>query len=289
MVLILALAIAAVLAIGVMAYRRSWALPAGGPSQWGRAAAGRFGAIPATLAILVGGGLLATALSLPVGYLARSLDSPLDKPALSFTLNHVDPASKFSSLNLKLTVLGNNGQIQLLGLLAVILLAFAWQRNWWVPVVLLVAVFYIERYSQRSLAMIVHRGHPPTSLGTFPSGGVGRILSVYGLVLVLVLMLIPALSRAWRAGLFTGLGLAAVVEAYTRWYLAKHWVTDAAGAIIFGYLLLAVAAAAAAALNSKFGPTATVSSGESKAPRTSEPTHHAAARHASVQTPATRR
>ena len=288
MVFILVLAIATVLATGATVYRRAWALPGGGPSAWGRMTARRFGAIPATIAILVGGGVLATALSLPVGFLAKVLESPVDKPALRFTLNHVNPASKFSSLNLKLTVFGNNGQIQLLCLVAVILLAFAWRRNWWVPVVLVVAMFYLERYSQRSLAKIVHRGHPPTSLGTFPSGGVGRIVCVYGLVVVLIIMLIPTLTRAWRNGLFTGLALAAVVEGYTRWYLAKHWLTDAVGALVFGYLLLAVGVAAAAALNSKFGPPAGISLSRTEPPTVAKRAHHAAARHASVPGPAAR-
>jgi membrane-associated phospholipid phosphatase len=286
---IFVLAMTVVVAIGVTAYRQAWALPGGGPSQWGRTAAERYGAIPAAIAILVGGGILATVLSLPVGFLAKVLESPLDKPALAFALNHVQPASKLTSLNNKLTVFGNNGQIQLICLVAVILLAFAWRRNWWVPVALVVAVFYLERYSQRSLAKIVHRGHPPTSLGTFPSGGVGRILSVYGLLLILAITLIPALSRAWRVGLFTGLALAAVIEAYTRWYLAKHWLTDAVGAIVFGYLLLAVAATATAALASKFGPVATSASGDAGRPTVGKSGLHAAGRHASIPSPTTRR
>ena len=286
--LIFVLAVAAVVAVGVAAYRQAWSLPGGGPSQWGRTAAARVGAIPATVAILVGGGLAATALSLPVGFLAKALESPVDKPSLSFALNHVRPDSKFTSLNLKLTVFGNNGQIQLICLVAVILLAFAWRRNWWVPVVLVVAVFYLERYSQRSLASIVDRGHPPTSLGTFPSGGVGRILSVYGLVLVLILALLPTLSRAWRAGLFTGLAVAAVVEGYTRWYLSKHWLTDAVGAILFGYLLLAVAAAAAAALTSTFAPTTTFPPSGSTPSEAADPGPSSTAKH-SLEPSATRR
>jgi hypothetical protein len=286
---IFVLAIAAVVVIGVTAYRQGWALPGGGPSQWGSMASERLGAIPATIAILVGGGILATVLSLPVGFLAKALESPLDKPALAFALNHMRPASKLTSLNNKLTVFGNNGQIQLICLVAVILLAFAWRRNWWVPVVLAVAVFYLERYSQRSLAKIVDRGHPPTSLGTFPSGGVGRILSVYGLLLILAIALIPALSRAWRFGLFTGLALAAVVEAYTRWYLSKHWLTDAVSGIVFGYLLLAVAAAAAAALTAKFGPATMVASGSRRPSKVGKSGHHAAPRHASIPSPTLRR
>lgn len=115
-----------------------------------------------------------------------------------------------------------------------------------------------------------------------PGGGPSQILSVYGLVLVLILVLVPTLTRAWRAGLFTGLALAAIVEGYTRWYLARHWVTDAVGAIVLGYLLLAVAAAAAAALNSKFGPGASSSAGPADPSTAARSTRSPAPRHASV-------
>ena len=105
---------------------------------------------------------------------------------------------------------------------------------------------------------------------------------------MLVLVLIPTLSRAWRAGLFTGLALAAVVEGYTRWYLAKHWLTDAVGAIVFGYLLLAVAAAAAAALNSTFGPARSSSTASTEPSAQTRSTPRTAPRHASVASPTTR-
>ena len=70
----------------------------------------------------------------------------------------------------------------------------------------------------------------------------------------MALLLAPQISRAFRVGIYTGLGTASVIEAYTRWYLAKHWITDALGALVFGYLLLAVGTAAAAALAYSYGP-----------------------------------
>lgn len=255
MVVILVLCVAVTAGLGVVVYRRGWTLSHGGPSGFGRAAARRFGAVPAAATILVGGTVVAFVLSLPIGYLAKALEGPLDKPAYRFAARHVH-GGRFHALNEKLTVFGNNSEIQLLCLIAVILLACAYRRHWWVPVSLVGLMFYLERYAQRGLAKIVHRGHPPSTLGTYPSGGVARILAVYGMVLLLSMVLLPALSRAWRAGLLTAVGMAAVIEAYTRWYLAKHWLTDALGGLTFGYLLFAVAAAAVGAVTHSYGPTA---------------------------------
>ncbi len=238
---------------GLAGHRQAWALPGGGPSGWGRSAARRFGSIPATVGTLVLGTAVVTALSLPIGFAAKALENPIDHPGFRFAQHRVH-GGEFTALNEKLTVLGNNGQVQLIILLAGILLAFVWGRNWWAPTVLLLASFYLVRYSQRLLAHLVDRGHPPTTNGTFPSGGVARVLALYGLIVVFVLFLLPSLSRAWRAGVFTGLAVAAVVEAYTRWYLSKHWLTDALSGLIFGGLMLAVTAAAAAALMYRYPP-----------------------------------
>lgn len=250
---LLVVAVAAPTGLGVLGYRSGWSLPGGGPSRWGRAAADRIGALPAAVAILALGTVAVTVVGLPVGFLAKALQGPLDEPTLAWVERRVHP-SHLSTLNQKLTVLGNNGNVQLVCLLAGILLAVIWRRHFWVPLALIVSVFYLERYSQRALAHLVHRGHPPTTLGTYPSGGVARLVSVYGLILVLVVFLLPALSRAWRVGLYTGLGVAATVEAFTRVYLSKHFLTDAVGGLIFGYLLLGVATAAAAALLPAYGP-----------------------------------
>jgi membrane-associated phospholipid phosphatase len=88
------------------------------------------------------------------------------------------------------------------------------------------------------LKKVVDRGHPPGGFGTFPSGGTSRVIAVYAAVLILAIMLMPALSRAWRAGLWTGLVTAGVVEAFTRVYLSLHWLTDALFALPFGTVLL---------------------------------------------------
>jgi hypothetical protein len=254
LIVIFVLCVAVCVALGLAAYRGGWSMPSGGPTAWGRAAAERYGAAPAAIGIFVGGSLATWVLTLPIGFLAKALEGPLDHPAFRFTQSRVH-ANKFTSLNEKLTVMGNNSEIQLICLFAVVVLACAYGRRWWVPVVLTVAMFYVERYAQRILAKVVDRGHPPTAGGTFPSGGVARLLCVYGLLIVLALLLAPQITRAFRVGIYTGLGAAAVIEAYSRWYLAKHWLTDAVSAVVFGYLLLAVGTATAAALTYSYGPS----------------------------------
>ena len=255
LVAIFVLCVAVGVAAGAVTYRRGWTMPRGGPASWGRSAAARLGAVRAAIAIFVGGAALTWVLTLPVGFLAKALQGPLDHPAYGFTRVRVH-AGRFTALNEKLTVMGNNSEVQLLCLFAVVVLACAYGRRWWMPVVLTVAMFYLERYAQRSLAKAVHRGHPPTTLGTFPSGGVARLICVYGLLIVLALLLAPQITHAFRVGIYAGLATAAVIEAYTRWYLAKHWITDALGGLVFGYLLLAVGTATTAALAYSYGPGA---------------------------------
>lgn len=254
LIVVFVLCVALSAAVGLAAYRGGWTMPGGGPATWGRDAAARYGAGPAALVIFVGGAIGTWVLTLPLGYLAKALQGPVDHPAYRFTLSRVHD-NKFTALNEKLTVMGNNGEVQLLCLIALVVLACAYGRRWWVPVVLTVAMFYLERYAQRSLAHVVDRGHPPNTLGTFPSGGVARLISIYGLLIVLALFLAPQISQAFRVGIYTGLATAGVIEAYTRWYLAKHWITDVLGALVFGYLLLAVGTAAAGALAYSYGPT----------------------------------
>lgn len=267
----LAVGIALAAGSGVLAYRLNWSMPAGGPARWGRSAARRVGAIPAAVAILALGTGAVTILSLPVGYLAKALEHSVDVPTFHYISDRVRGTSHITTLNAKLTVIGNNGNVQVVCLLAGILFAAIWRRNFWVPLVLIASMFFLERYSQRWLAHTVDRGHPPTTLGTFPSGGVARLLAIYGLILVLSVVLLPGLSRGWRVGLYTGLGTMAVIEAFTRVYLSKHWLTDAVGGFIFGYLLLIVATAAAAALNSTHGPTRSGSDSTSGHTRRKDP------------------
>ncbi len=240
------LVVALPVAVGVLAHRRDRSV-FGGPQAWGAAAAARFGPLPGAALVLVAGLATTVGVGLGLGFLAKGIESSVDEP--TFRWVHARVADNvFTRGQEKLTMMGNNPIIQLVFLVAGIVLACAFRRRWWLPVIALGVAYVGEKYAQKVLAKIVDRGHPPTTLGTYPSGGVGRILADYGTIIVLVLLLHTGLSRAWRAGLWTGLVTAACVESFSRLYLSKHWLTDALFGLPFGVLLLLTNVATVAAL-----------------------------------------
>lgn len=247
LVLVVAFAVITALTIltGVVAHQRSWSVR-GGPTAWGAAAAHRFGPLLGGVVVLVVGCALAFGASLILGLVAKALENAVDRPAFDWIHARVHD-NAFTGLNEKLTYMGNNPVVQVVALVAVILLACAFKRRRWLPVTAIGWAYLAEHYLQKALARVVDRGHPPTSLGTFPSGGVARILAVYGTMVALVLILSPRLSRAWRAGLWTSIVTAALIEAFTRVYLSKHWLTDAMFALPFGALLMLTNVAAISA------------------------------------------
>lgn len=249
------------IATGCLAHRNGRSL-GGGPTAWGEAAARRLGRLGGALAIVVVGWVVVIAVGLALGFLARALQDGVDRPVFDWVQGRVRN-NPFTRLNEKLTLVGNTPTAELVCLFSVLILAFAYRRRWWLPTAGIVVAFVSERYLQKILAKIVDRGHPPTTLGTYPSGGVGRIIAIYGLVVLLVILLQPTLSKSWRAGLWTGVITAAVVEAFTRVYLSKHWLTDAMFALPFGVLLLLTNVAAVSAI--AYRPTMTGRAARSEA------------------------
>jgi len=47
-------------------------------------------------------------------------------------------------------------------------------------------------------------------------------------------------SRRAKVAAWSALAFLAAVEAYSRTYLLKHWITDVAGGLIFGTMILLV-------------------------------------------------
>jgi hypothetical protein len=127
-----------------------------------------------------------------VGLGAHALQGSVDWPVFRWTRAHQSPL--WTDVWWKLTQIGSPTVTQSLVVAGGIALAVLWRRQaWWLPVSALVIGYGLEKYGQVILQLVVHRGHPPTTLGTFPSGGCARVLVVYGLIAFFV-------ARWYRGG-----------------------------------------------------------------------------------------
>jgi hypothetical protein len=147
---------------------------------------------------------------------------------------------------------GNKHQIWVVTTICAVALAIAYRRRFWVPVLVLFAAIVSQHYLQIWIADAVDRGHPPTTLGTYPSGGVARIIAIYGLVAFLALIRFTP-GRRLAVTAWTVVALLAAQESYSRWFLEKHWLTDIVGGVIFGLVLLAAYCIATLALEARRG------------------------------------
>jgi membrane-associated phospholipid phosphatase len=215
--------------------------------------------------LLLGGGVLAvTAIGALFGFGVALLEHPVDWWA--FHLSDRLRSHGWARVMNVVTQTGNLPETRTAGVVFSVVLAFvAGRRRWWAPGVLILSVILVEKYQQSILATIVDRGHPPTTLGTYPSGGCARLISIYGAILFLVLELTRA-GRRTRVLAWTVLYAAAFMEGYSRWYLNKHWVTDVLGGWFYGGLLLAVAVFAGRALTHRGEETAPMT-GDRTGPR----------------------
>jgi membrane-associated phospholipid phosphatase len=260
-VLIGVLGVVVILAIGGVAAARPGLLP--DPVAWAdsrpwlgldrlRLARGRLaaslGPLGAFVMLLGGGVLVVTAVSVISGFGVAMLEHPVDWWAFHLADRLRDGG--WARLMNVVTQMGDLPETRTAGVLFAVLLAFVARRRRWAPAVLILSVITVEKYQQTLIGTIVHRGHPPTTLGTYPSGGCARLISVYGAIIFLILELARA-GRRTRAVAWTLLYAAAFAEGYSRWYLNKHWLTDVLGGWFYGGLLLAVAVFAGRALISR--------------------------------------
>jgi membrane-associated phospholipid phosphatase len=218
------------------------------------------------------GSVAVLALMVPVGELAHRLQRPVDEPAFRWAVRHLDgsrvcvssgTSTQFppctvrghdpsvplhlvqhgwwARVNQVATGTGNTSQIRVFMVLAAIGLTVIWRRRaWWLPALVLAATYTVEYFGQTLVKDIVDRGHPPTTLGSFPSGGAARLVLMYGIALLLLVLGLPIRSRRTRAMLLVALALGGWVEGFTRVTLLKHWLTDVPAGLLFGGLLLVV-------------------------------------------------
>jgi membrane-associated phospholipid phosphatase len=211
------------------------------------------GALTAFLLLLGGGILVISAVAAVFGFGVALLEHPLDWWA--FHLSDRLRSHGWARLMNVITQTGNLPETRTAGVIFSVLLIFAARGRRWGPAVLILGVILVEKYQQSMLATIVDRGHPPTTLGTYPSGGCARLIAIYGIIIFAVLELTRA-GRRTRVAAWTLLWVGAFAEGYSRWYLNKHWVTDVLGGWFYGGLLLAVAVFAGRALTHRSEPEA---------------------------------
>lgn len=197
---------------------------------------GRVGAAVAVFFVGVSSTILVCYLA---GRLAHALQGPIDWHIFRWFQSH--QVSGWSHAWRILTNVGGLKQSRMLAALGFIVFPIVYRisgRRWWMPLTVLAAGFVGEYYLQTLLESVVRRGHPPTTLGSYPSGGMARIMVFYGLFVFFVLRLRRSRApRAWAIG-WSLVGVCAAIEAYARTYNLEHWFTDVVGGLLFGTLLL---------------------------------------------------
>lgn len=178
---------------------------------------------------------LVSGLMYGVGLLVRRLQ-PLDWAVYHWVAAQQTP--DFVALMELLTQVGNKQPCWVVAALTAVVYAVVAPRRRWAGLLVVGAVVVLQHYQQVALAELVHRGHPPGSGGTFPSGGAARTVAVYGSC---ALVLLRATGAGRRTVAVTCAVVAAVAffEGWSRLVLNAHWVTDVLAGWLSGALLLA--------------------------------------------------
>ncbi|TDD72834.1 phosphatase PAP2 family protein [Actinomadura darangshiensis] len=205
--------------------------------------------------MLYGAGIfITTAVGLILGEVLQRFEHPVDWAVFHW----VEDASGQGWLH-AMTALGRMGDpwpTRYTAIVAIVILtgvAIARRERFWVPAGFIGGSVVVEKFDQTALAKIVDRGHPPTGLGTFPSGGCVRILVIYGAIMLVVLAYLRA-GRVVRSFGWSLIATMAFAEGYTRIYVGKHWATDVLGGWVLGGLMLAVTVFAGRALLARERP-----------------------------------
>lgn len=185
----------------------------------------------------------------PIGILAHSLEDAVDWPVLLWVTDRRSPS--FEEFNWVYTALGDRDPLKIVVMAAAVVFAVLWRRRFWIPLVAILASFPLEQYVQAVISGMVDRGHPPTGLGSYPSGGIARVVMTFGAI-ALFAALTWKMSRRWHIVLGTAVFVMATYEGYSRIYTQKHWITDVISGLLFGPALFLGFALAAGVLAGRY-------------------------------------
>jgi membrane-associated phospholipid phosphatase len=208
-----------------------------------------FGRPGAALTVVLAWAAAVVAVFWPLGELAHSLENAVDWPVLTWVGPRRNPA--FEEVNWVYTALGDRDPLKWVTGVGAVVFAVLWRRRFWIPLVAIGAQFPLEQYVQAIVSGMVDRGHPPTGLGSYPSGGIARIVMVFG-TLALFAALTWRMSRRAHVALGTVVLVLASLEGYSRIYVQKHWFTDVVAGLLFGPVLFAGFALAVCVLAGRY-------------------------------------
>jgi membrane-associated phospholipid phosphatase len=117
-------------------------------------------------------------------------------------------------------------------------LGVGWRRQRWLPPAALASAMLVDYCSTHTLHRKVNRLGPPTHpLGTYPAGGVDRVILFSGLIAHLLWHEFSGTEQ----GKIVAIGSVAALaynQAYCREYLSQHWFIDIVCGVLYGVLLL---------------------------------------------------
>jgi hypothetical protein len=161
----------------------------------------------------------------------------IDEPIARWTADH--QLKQWAKVMERFTKVGNTWTTWGAAGTAAVSLAATWPRYKWLPPAVLGSAIVVDHYATIALRRKFGRVGPPNSpAGTYPCGGVDRVILFYGLVAYLLWREFSGTSRgsALAIGAVTAL---AFNQAYSREYLEKHWFTDILAGVVYGAVLLA--------------------------------------------------